>query len=371
MTSPRYLIPLALCIILAILAGCSTPKTGTKVGSSSGATRGGGYYKDDGPGSNIPPGIENIPDAVPQVESHSPSNFRPYVVFGKKYVPVSDEKPFRQEGTASWYGRKFHGKKTANGETYDMYAMSAAHPTLPIPSYARVTHAKTGNSVIVRVNDRGPFHSSRIIDVSYVAAAKLGLIGPGSGQVIVEAITNDDIRNTRMASAPAAPRATQVSVAQPVEAREAPSRIAANTQPLPDALEVLRLSEAKPAAAQSTSARPGVAQPDALQALLTDDRIGHISAASTGTQAQMAQSPSSPGQIYLQFGAFSAPHTANGLAQKINQQISHVESRPARIRTANELYKVQIGPYSSRTEAVNAAFRIREVTGMQATLALS
>src|SRR3546814_5789224 len=90
-----------------------------------------------------------------------------YVVFGKRYTPVSDEQPFRQEGTASWYGRKFHGKKTANGETYDMYAMSAAHPTLPIPSYARITRAGTGKSVIVRINDRGPFHSSRIIDLSY------------------------------------------------------------------------------------------------------------------------------------------------------------------------------------------------------------
>src|SRR5690606_31821222 len=195
--------------------------------------------------------IEAIPDAVPRLEKHSAANFRPYVVFGKRYTPVSDEQPFRQEGTASWYGRKFHGKKTANGETYDMYAMSAAHPTLPIPSYARVTHANTGKSVIVRVNDRGPFHSSRISDVSYVAASKLGLIGPGSGQVIVEAITNDDIRDRRVASASPAPRPAQATVAQPAEPRPAPIRIAqstqstqstqptpsiSSTQPLPDAL---------------------------------------------------------------------------------------------------------------------------------------
>src|SRR5690606_3230661 len=150
---------------LAIIAGCSS------------TPRGGGYYKDDGPGTDIPANIEAIPDAVPRIEVHSRANFRPYVVFGKKYFPVSDEAPFRQQGTASWYGRKFHGQKTANGETYDMYGMTAAHPTLPLPSYARVTHAGTGKSVIVRVNDRGPFHSSRIIDLSYVAAAKLGLIG--------------------------------------------------------------------------------------------------------------------------------------------------------------------------------------------------
>src|SRR5690606_33237751 len=183
MTAARTLTVLLLTGLL-VLAGCSGP-----------SGRGGGYYKDDGPGSNIPANIESIPDAVPRVEKHSPANFKPYVVFGKRYVPVSDERPFHQTGKASWYGRKFHGKKTANGETYDMYAMSAAHPTLPLPSYARVTRASTGKSVIVRINDRGPFHSSRIIDLSYVAAAKLGIIGPGSGQVIVEAITNQDIRN--------------------------------------------------------------------------------------------------------------------------------------------------------------------------------
>ncbi len=96
--------------------------------------------------------------------------------------------PFRQRGTASWYGKRFHGKKTASGEPYDMYAMSAAHPTLPIPSYARVTNLANGRSVIVRVNDRGPFHAGRVIDLSYAAAHKLGYIAQGSAQVEVEAI---------------------------------------------------------------------------------------------------------------------------------------------------------------------------------------
>src|SRR5690606_5317502 len=134
MTSLRHLLAAFLCLGLIVLAGCSS--TG-----GSGGSRGGGYYKDDGPGSDIPANIEAIPDAVPRLEKHSAANFRPYVVFGKRYTPVSDEQPFRQEGTASWYGRKFHGKKTANGETYDMYAMSAGHPTRPIPSHARHTRA--------------------------------------------------------------------------------------------------------------------------------------------------------------------------------------------------------------------------------------
>ena len=375
MTSVRYLIPLALCMSLAILAGCSTPnKTGTKGATT---TRGGGYYLDDGPGSNIPPGLENVPDAVPRIETHSASNFRPYVVFGKKYYPVSDEKPFRQEGTASWYGRKFHGKKTANGETYDMYAMSAAHPTLPIPSYARVTNARTGKSVIVRVNDRGPFHSSRIIDVSYVAATRLGLVGPGSGQVIVEAITNADIRmaNARAQPIQAAPRQPEPRLVAEAP-KQPPPRIAQRTQPVPDALAALNVTEAQAV----TEMRTGQAAPrkagssqapaDALNALQPQDSIGHISPSPTDSSASVVQNESVPGQIYLQFGAFSASHTADGLVQRLNRQIRQVESRPAQVNNANALYKVQIGPYPSRTAAVNAALRIQEATGMRPALAL-
>ncbi len=96
--------------------------------------------------------------------------------------------PFRQSGVASWYGKRYHGSKTSNGETYDMYAMTAAHPTLPIPSYARVTNVKSGKSVVVRINDRGPFHAARVIDLSYVAAYKLGYIQAGAAQVEVESI---------------------------------------------------------------------------------------------------------------------------------------------------------------------------------------
>ena len=151
--------------ILAILAGCaSSPKRAkskAKPGATVSAPRGGGYYKDDGPDDRIPVNLHATPDAVPRIEPIARSNTRPYTVLGKSFVPHTSHKAFTQTGTASWYGRKFHGKKTANGETYDMYAMTAAHPTLPIPSYARVTRPKTGKSVIVRINDRGPFHSSR------------------------------------------------------------------------------------------------------------------------------------------------------------------------------------------------------------------
>ena len=163
----------------ALLAACGSAPTK------------GGYYKDDGPGANPPSNLTSIPNATPRSEPlHKYAN-RPYEVFGKKYVPLAKVQPFRQRGVASWYGKRFHGQKTASGEPYDMYAMTAAHPILPIPSYVRVTSVRSGKQVIVRINDRGPFHSGRIIDLSYAAANRLGLIGTGSGEVDVEAIVPD------------------------------------------------------------------------------------------------------------------------------------------------------------------------------------
>jgi rare lipoprotein A len=154
----------------------------------SSAPKKGGYYKDDGPGVHPPSNLASIPDARPRAEPLHRFANRPYEVFGKKYVPLASAQPFHQRGLASWYGKRFHGQKTASGETYDMYAMSAAHPILPIPSYARITSLRSGRQVVVRINDRGPFHSSRVIDLSYAAAHRLGLLGTGSGEVEIEAI---------------------------------------------------------------------------------------------------------------------------------------------------------------------------------------
>lgn len=146
------------------------------------------YYKDDGPGLEVPSNLDAIPDAVPRVESLNRFANRPYTVFGREYVPATSLRPYKERGVASWYGRKFHGEKTSSGETYDMYAMTAAHPTLPLPSYARVTNLANGRSVVVRVNDRGPFHPGRIIDLSYAAAHRIGIAQAGSGQVEVESV---------------------------------------------------------------------------------------------------------------------------------------------------------------------------------------
>jgi rare lipoprotein A len=148
----------------------------------------------DGPPLETPSGLMSVPDAVPRVEPlrvGGPN--KPYEIMGVRYRPMTRDEPLRQRGLASWYGRKFHGRPTANGETYDMFAMTAAHPTMPLPSYARVRNPANGREVIVRVNDRGPFHPGRIIDLSYAAALRLDLLG-GVAPVEVERLTHAEIR---------------------------------------------------------------------------------------------------------------------------------------------------------------------------------
>jgi rare lipoprotein A len=129
-----------------------------------------------------------VPDAVPRSEALHPWANRPYTVLGQQYVPTTGVKVYRERGMASWYGRKFHGQPTSSGERYDMYAMTGAHPTLPIPSYVRVTNLRNGRNVVVRINDRGPFSNKRLIDLSYTAAYKLGYVATGTAEVEVELI---------------------------------------------------------------------------------------------------------------------------------------------------------------------------------------
>lgn len=187
-------------LLAFFLGGCGTtgqvksekPKTAADSQSRDGASGGkkpGGYYLDDGPGDNPPPDIDAIPDAVPRPEQPLARANRPYMALGENYTPMTSYQPYKASGVASWYGRRYHGQKTSSGEIYDMYSMSAAHPVLPIPSYVRVTNPENGKSVVVRVNDRGPFKHDRLIDLSYAAAYKLRLTGKGSGQVEVEAIS--------------------------------------------------------------------------------------------------------------------------------------------------------------------------------------
>lgn len=191
----KTILILSIAAITLTLAGCgSTPPAPPP------AAKSGGYYLDDGPEANPPPNLDAIPDAVPRAEPLHRFANRTYTVLGNTYTPKTERRTHREEGLASWYGRRFHGKKTASGERYDMYAMTAAHPTLPIPSYVRVTALNNGKSVVVRINDRGPFHSSRVIDLSYTAAHKLGYLGKGHARVRVESIDPDAKENQGEAS---------------------------------------------------------------------------------------------------------------------------------------------------------------------------
>jgi rare lipoprotein A len=163
-------------LLLVVLGGCSSAPSGRYA-----------VEKDYGPSNRVD--VSHVPDAVPRVEPKSSGgNKSPYSVLGKTYYVMISSRGYKERGVASWYGKKFHGHKTSNGETYNMYGMSAAHKSLPLPSYVQVTNLSNGKRVIVRVNDRGPFHGGRIIDLSYAAASKLDMLGGGTAHVEVEAI---------------------------------------------------------------------------------------------------------------------------------------------------------------------------------------
>ena len=167
--------------------------------------------------------VSSIPDAVPRDEPRSKyGNPASYVVNGKTYHVMNSSEGFSERGIASWYGEKFHGRRTSSGETYDMYGMTAAHKSLPLPTYAEVTNLQTGKRIVVKVNDRGPFHDNRVIDLSYTAASKLGILGKGTGVVEVRAIDTSYVAaNSPVTTAPESPvqapvRAVTIPVTIPV-----------------------------------------------------------------------------------------------------------------------------------------------------------
>jgi len=192
---------LALLVAAATLAACSS-KPSRPIPPSGPDPDG---YPD---ASVVPMSAHSMPDAVPAVEPRSRyGNPKTYEVMGERYFVLDSAAGYKEDGRASWYGTKFHGKRTSSGEPYDMYLMTAAHKTLPLPTYVRVTRKSNGHSVIVKVNDRGPFHTGRIIDLSYAAASRLDLLQAGSAEVTVEAI------DPGTAPAPAAPPAPFLELA--------------------------------------------------------------------------------------------------------------------------------------------------------------
>ena len=180
---------------------------------------GGGFYLDDGPPAVSSADLAAIPDAAPRAEPILAARNRPYSALGQNFSPMTELRPYRRRGLASWYGRRYHGRKTSLGETYDMFKMTAAHPTLPLPSYARVTRVDAPDkTVVVRVNDRGPFLRGRIIDLSYAAAAKLGIVKNGVGAVEVELLLPPFVDDSPRPSAAAAPAVAPPFVSDSVAA---------------------------------------------------------------------------------------------------------------------------------------------------------
>jgi rare lipoprotein A len=272
---------------------------------------------DDGPEANPPANLDAVPDAVPRIEPLARGPNNPYSIFGQRYVPDTSGQPYRAQGPASWYGKKYHGKPTSNGERYDMYGMTAAHPTLPIPSYVRVTRVATGKTVVLRINDRGPFLGGRVIDLSYVAAHKLGVLSPGSAEVIVERIMPQQIANgtALTASAPAA----------------APSPPVAATLAAPS------LAVAGP----SVATLPLAAAP-----------------ASSAT-------PAAAGSVYLQLGAFSDPARAQAIAARAAAQMSTQSGVSVNVELgAGNLHRVRVGPFANAEAATQAAGPLETALGV-------
>ncbi|SHK66438.1 septal ring lytic transglycosylase RlpA family protein [Halomonas caseinilytica] len=235
-----------------LLAGCAgdgghraVKEAGGEVASTDEA--GGRYAMSSDAYPQEPPDVSRVPDAVPRPEPRSRAgNKATYEVWGKTYHVLPDASGYERRGTASWYGKKFHGYATSNGEIYDMYKMSAAHRNLPLPSYARVTNLDNGRSVIVRVNDRGPFHSEREIDLSYAAAARLDILDRGTGRVRVEAIDPETWQADQGGEATASPdsaerrpvaKAADRGASEPIYLQVAALGSADNAEALKDRLE--------------------------------------------------------------------------------------------------------------------------------------
>jgi rare lipoprotein A len=356
-------------------AGVSAPGQ-----AAPGATsRRGGYYLDDGPGSNPPVDLASIPDAVPRAEPLLPRTLRPYSVFGQQYTPMTRLEPFRQRGVASWYGRRYHGQPTSSGERYDMYAMTAAHPTLPIPSYVRVTHTGNGRSVVVRVNDRGPFLHGRVIDLSYTAAARLGYVEAGSAEVDVELITQFDGADTVTAAVVPPGPAPQAAPASAIAVNATAANVANTAAP---AAEPLRLnvetvhasvpaampgtSSTEPAASTAAAASSAAEAPSGASAspalAIPPVAAAATAAAASPPAATIAAAPQRG--FWLQFGAFHSLENARSAMTALARRLAWLDA-DFDIRQEGPLYKVQAGPWERREHAAAAVDRVRATTQLQ------
>ncbi|MGE8065473.1 septal ring lytic transglycosylase RlpA family protein [Pseudomonas sp. NPDC089569] len=308
-------------VTLAVLvASCSTSRS-PKQSSSSAVRSAPGLdinraHKDGAPWWDVD--ISRIPDATPTLHT-GPYKANPYTVLGKTYFPLQDSKSYVASGTASWYGTKFHGQNTANGEVYDLYGMSAAHKTLPLPSYVRVTNLDNNKTVILRVNDRGPFYSDRIIDLSYAAAKKLGYAEIGTARVKVEGIDPQEWWAQRGRPAP------------------------------------LMLNE--PKVAQNSA--PAITASAGTVEQWTPPPQQHA-AAVVPVQVDARKSASAPGAgQYLQVGAFANPDAAELLRSKLSGMVSAPVFISSIVRNQQTLHRVRLGPIGSPGEVQQVQNSVR------------
>ncbi|HNW62472.1 MAG TPA: septal ring lytic transglycosylase RlpA family protein [Piscinibacter sp.] len=307
--SRPFLMRLAgLAVLAALLSACgSGPKT--RPGR-------------DGPEANLPARLSDVPDAEPKIEAiRSGGPNKPYEVLGQNYTPMTQDRSFSERGLASWYGRKFHGRRTASGEVYDMYAMTAAHPTLPLPSYARIRNPANGREIIVRVNDRGPFHKGRIVDLSYTAALKLDLLR-GVAPVELERITFAEIRSGAWRRDAAPTVVARAPAAEAVPANAAPA-VAAAAAPL-------------------DVAPPPMAPPE-------PEVDG----------APLRPLASAPRGFWIQLGAFRQRDGAESFQRRVADELDWLSPQLA-VFVDTPLFRLQAGPYASRDEARAGAERVRE-----------
>lgn len=301
--------------LVALVAGCSHSSK-REAGSDSASSPPGRYKgkdKDWGPDQEID--MSHVPDAVPRYELRTiAGNKNPYTVLGKTYVLMDDERAYKERGIASWYGYKFNGERTSNGELYDMFSMTGAHKTLPIPSYVRVTNLDNKKSVIVRINDRGPFHDDRVIDLSYAAAQRLGITRMGTGRVELEIIVPDDDPRP-----PLLARQSRTS-GKAVAAREASARQAG-------IVPKTEVAGAAPAVAQGAGALP---------------------------------TETLPAGTYLQIGAFGVEKSAKQFAAEVGAKLNYPVVISA-VQSPQRLYRVRVGPLGDAQALQTAREQLQKI----------
>ncbi|MBC3206678.1 septal ring lytic transglycosylase RlpA family protein [Pseudomonas sp. SWRI111] len=311
----------AFAALAVLVASCTTSRTPTQKTPSTAVRAQPGLdinraHKDGAPWWDVD--VSRIPDATPTLHT-GPYKANPYTVLGKTYFPLQESKTYVASGTASWYGTKFHGQNTANGEVYDLYGMSAAHKTLPLPSYVRVTNLDNNKSVILRVNDRGPFYSDRIIDLSYAAAKKLGYAETGTARVKVEGID---------------PQQWWAAKGRPAPLMLNEPQVAQNSAPV--------------ITASAGTVEQWTPPPQQHAAAVVPVQIDAKKNASAPASGQ-----------YLQVGAFANPDAAELLRSKLSGMVSAPVFISSIVRNQQTLHRVRLGPIGSPGEIAQVQNSVR------------